>query len=253
MSAVEGPPRLVARVRGPGSDLAFAVTDAACWVAVLRRPGPGGGPGDTVGTFRTTCSSGEADAAVDAARRTLAAQHDGERGDVGWSIDLEGRSALVAHGTAVGEGLDAAVDPLIARALTAPIAAVRLEAQVVDMPGMGAMLGFTFASLGTEPTSLYLDAERLTLTSASGDGVEFATPTLGLVDADGTLRDGFRAIAELPPGRRATCSLPFAGSGEGAQAAASGSIALTGPWAGVGAQPYAVGAPVQVVPKGAPG
>ncbi|MET4156663.1 hypothetical protein [Agromyces sp. PvR057] len=253
MSTVEGPPRLVARVRGPESDLAFAVTDVACWVGVLRRPGGGGGPGDTVGTFRATCSSGEADAAVEAARRALAAQHDRERGDVGWSIDLEDRSALVSHGSAVDEGLDAAVDPLIARALQSPVAAVRLEAHVVDVPGMGAMLGFTFASLGTEPTSLFLDAERLAVTSASGEAVAFPTPTLGLVDADGSLRDGFRAIAELPPGRRATCSLPFPASGDGALATASGSLALAGPWAAVGGQPFTVGAGVQVVPKGALG
>ncbi|KQM82334.1 hypothetical protein ASE68_02760 [Agromyces sp. Leaf222] len=250
---VEGPPRVVARVRGPESDLAFAVTDVSCWVSVLRRPGADGGPGDTVGTFRTSCSSGEADAAVDAARRTLAARHDGEGGDVGWSIDLEGRSAIVSHGTAVDEGLDAAVDPLIARALATPVAAVQLEVHVVDVPGMGAMLGFTFASLGTESTSLFLEAERLAVTSESGDDVAFAPPTLGLIDADGALRDGIRAVAELPPGRRATCSLPFPGSGDGAHATASGSIILAGPWAAVGDQPFTVGARVQVVPKGALG
>ncbi|GAA1847178.1 hypothetical protein [Agromyces salentinus] len=248
----EGAPRLLARVGGPARDLAFAVTDAACWVAVLRRPGAAG---DTVGTFRTACSSVEADAAVEAAHRAQAAQHDGAGGDVGWSIDLEGRKALVSHGTAVDAGLDAAVDPLIARALQTAVAAVRLEPLVVDVPGMGTMLSFTFASLGIETTSLYLDAERLAVTSVSGALLELPTPTLGLVDTDGTLRDGIRAIAELPPGRRAACSLPFSGldGGDRATAAASGTIALTGPWAADGVQAFAVQAPVQVVPMGALG
>ncbi|ANJ25700.1 hypothetical protein [Agromyces aureus] len=267
MSDEAGSPRLLARVRGPESDVAFAVTDAACWVAVLRRPGTAG---DTVGTFRASCSSVEADAALEAARRALAAQHDGESGDVGWSIDLDGRSVLVSHGTAVDEGLDAAVDPLIARALASPVAAVRLEAHVVDVPGMGAMLGFTFASLGTEPTSLRFDADRFQVTDAAGSAFALPAPSLGLVDGDGTLRDGLHATAELPADRRATCSFPLGAAGAGGEdagddergglvgadllgAALSGSIALAGPWSADGIQPFTAQASVQTVPKGALG
>ncbi|GAA1524203.1 hypothetical protein BJ978_000659 [Agromyces terreus] len=249
MTTDAGAVRLLARVGGPESDQALAVTDAACWVAVLRRPGSIGEP---VGTFRAECTGDEADAAVAAAIRAIAAS--GAGGDVGWALEVDGRSEVVPHAAAVDSGLDAAVDPLLVRALQAPVSAVRLEAHVVEVPGMGAMLGFTFASIGTEATSLRLEADRLTVTTTSGEVVPLPTPTLGLVDADGTLRDGIGAIAELPPGRRATCSLPWAGGDtDGAIAAASGSIELAGPFAPLGVQPFAVSATVRVVPKGALG
>lgn len=251
MSEAASRPRLLARVRGPESDLAIAVTDAACWVAALRRAGAAG---DTVGTFRGPSSVAEADAVVEAARRVLSAAERGT-GDTGWLLDLDGRSVDVSHGVAVYEGLDAAVDPLIARALASPVAAVRLEAHVVEVPGMGAMLGFTFASLGEEPSSLLLDPDRFAVVLDDASVVALPAPTLGLVDGDGSLRDGLRAIAELPPGRRATCSFPAAALDDGdleriASAAASGSIELTGPWAADGGQAFTVRAAAQAVPKG---
>ncbi|SFR69228.1 hypothetical protein SAMN05428970_0637 [Agromyces sp. CF514] len=258
MSAVRGSRLLLARVRGPENDLAFAVTDAACWVAVLTRPGAAGDP---VGVFRAECSAAEADAAWSAATAALDASTAGVGGDTGWLLDLDGHADDVPHTIAVEAGLDAAVDPLITRALDSPVGAVRLEVHVVDVPGMGAMLGCTLATIGAEPVVLLLDAERFAVTLDTGDAVTLAPPSLGLVDGDGSFRDGIRATAELPAGSRASCSFPLAAltaagvpdANAIAAASLSGWLALVGPWAGGPMERFVLRAPAQIVPSSALG
>ncbi|MGX5697322.1 hypothetical protein ACWKWP_14070 [Agromyces soli] len=281
MNAPAGSAQLIARVRGPASDLCFSVQGSAFGVAVLKRTDASARPdeaagADTVGTFSTVCTSDEAAAVLEAARRAAAAGSpaagspaaSGDRsaasGDTGWSLDLDGRTVVVPHTFAVDSGLDAAVDPLIARALGSPVAAVRLEVHVVDVPGMGAMLGFTLASSGTEPTRLLLDPERFRVVLATGAAVSLAAPSLGLVDTDGSLRDGLRATAELPAGRRASCSfrldaIPAGGGRDAATAGAtpdpeivsaglSGRLELAGPWAAASPEPFTATARVLRVP-----
>ncbi|MFF2370629.1 hypothetical protein [Agromyces sp. NPDC058110] len=257
MSSLGAPRRLLARVRGPENDLAVAVADAACWVAVLRRPGSAGDP---VGVFRADSSGSEADAAWSAATAALDASTAGVGGDTGWSLDLDGHAGDVPHTIAVEVGLDAVVDPLITRALDSPVAAVQLEAHLVDVPGMGSMLGYTLATSGTETVVLLLDADRFEV-STGGGTVALAPPSLGLVDGDGSFRDGIRATAELPAGSRASCSFPLellaaAGAADATAitaASLSGWLALVGPWAGGPMERFVLRAPAQVVPATALG
>ena len=136
-------------------------------------------------------------------------------------------------GSAQAEPIGAAVMPLVESARTHPVAAARLESQMVTAPTDQRIAGFTLTSIGDQSVSLRLDPETFVLIARDGDSALLPAPQMGLVDAKGRLLDGLYQIAELAPGELGACTIvladpPFAGPP--AHGALRGWLTLVGPW-----------------------
>ena len=208
--------------RSPGTHQALALHGDDVWFWTFASPEPRWA--DVAGTFRIEATPDE--------RAALAALQlgDDEPGGLALQLTVEGRTAQVGAGSALGLRIGAAVTPLFDRLRAAPVSAVAVSAAVVTPPGgLPPMLGLTVDSLGAQPAVLGLDAGAVRLDASEGAWQPVPAPRMGLVDGDGTLLDGLYAPATVPPGVRAAWVLPGVSGGDARQVRIGGTIRVAGP------------------------
>jgi hypothetical protein len=176
------------------------------------------------GTFRVTATPDER-----AALAALALAGDEPVDGLGILLTVDGRTARVAAGSALGRRVGAAVAPLFDRLRAAPVSAVAVSAAVIEPPGgLGSVLGLTVATLGPEPAALGLAADGLRLAGADGPWQPVPAPRMGLVGPDGALLDGLYATATVPAGSRGAwiVGVPVSGA---RRVRAAGTVRVAGP------------------------
>jgi hypothetical protein len=210
--------------QAPGTHSVLAIYGEDVWFWSLQAPGE---PlADVAGTFRSAASASERTALCDLLIRLADAP---DAGGAGLVVTAGGRTARL---DATGEPAAAVAKlatPLLAADRIQPTRAVRLGAAAVTAPGGRSVLGLSFASIGSEPVTVRLDADGVRLLDPDGPWRSLAAPRMGLVDGEGNLLDGRYTAATIPAGGLGAWLLGEVDSRPGRRVRASGTITLAGP------------------------
>ena len=217
------------RASGTHQALALMADDVWFWSFVAPSP-PWSG---SVGSFRCESTERERAALLDIANRlggepARPEEHPGT-GHLGLLLAAGAHRAWVDAGSDLASGVQRATAPLLAGERPRPVSAVRLRADVMTFPGLPPLLGLGFDSIGTEPSTVRLDADHIVLVGPDGDWRTVPRPRMGLVDGDGALLDGLYQAATVPAGEVGVWTLAEADATGVRRVVVSGTIDAAGP------------------------
>jgi hypothetical protein len=231
--------------QAPGLHRVLAIYEAEIWVWALTDTAAPWAP--LAGSFRTSPRSSEL-TDIRALGERVIAEPEVSPGQLALQMTAGAVVRNVAAASPLAAEIGHAVGPLLQRALDAPVSAIRLTGHVLTAPDGSSHLGLAFGSIGTDPATVLLAAERVAVGDDTGNWREVPPPRMGLVDAEANLLDGLYHPAVIPAGGRGVwaVSQPYEELSDQWISRVRGSIVLRGPWQAEVAlqEPFEVTAPL---------